>query len=228
MSSFRPDETLAKIGFRPAGPGGKGGRGGFDFRPTAAGADRPSGQDAPEAAACTPAQHAALEQSAFEKGQQSAALDFTRCEQACRVFEEAAAALGRVASRRLIDNRETILDLAAEIARHWIGDELRVDPTRYAGPLERALMLCADAPAARIHLHPEVLAALETSLPEWLGRWSERIELEVAADPALAPGAFRIEAGTDAVDAHFEGLGARLREALAAAFAAPAPEAAPC
>ena len=225
MSSFRPDETLAKLGFRPAGPRAKGGS---DFRPSAVGDHRPGVFDAPEALACTPAQHAALEQAAYEKGHQSAALDFARCEQACAVFEEAALALGRVASRRLLENRETILELAAEIARHWIGEELRVDPTRYAGPLERALTLCADAPAARIHLHPEVLSSLETSLPEWLGRWSERIELELAADPALAPGAFRIEAGADAVDAHFEGFGARLRESLAAAFAASAPETAPC
>jgi len=225
MSSFRPDETLAKLGFRPAGPGAKGGIG---FRPSSVGADRPLILGAPQAPGCTAAQHAALQQAAFEKGQQSAALDFARCEQACAVFEEAALALARVASRRLLENRETILELAAQIARHWIGEELRVDPARYAGPLERALALCADAPAARIHLHPEVLSSLETSLPEWLGRWSERMELELAADPALAPGAFRIEAGADTVDAHFEGFGARLREALAAAFAAPAPEAAPC
>ncbi|MEZ4278047.1 MAG: FliH/SctL family protein [Myxococcota bacterium] len=224
MSSFKPDPALAKLGFRSFPAGGKSAR---DFRPNLAG-ERPAEIEVPEVPACTPAQHAALEDAAFEKGRASAEADFARCEQACAVFEEAAAALDRVAARRLLENRETILELAAEIARHWIAEELRVDPARYAGPLDRALSLCADAPAARIHLHPEVLAALETSLPEWLSRWSERLEVEIAADAALAPGAFRIDAGAQAVDAGFDALGARLREALGTAFTAPAPEATAC
>ncbi len=226
MSSFRPDPTLAKLGFRAAG-GATGAKAARDFRPDIAGERAPE-PDRESRPACTPAQHAALEDAAFEKGRASATVDFARCEQACSVFEQAAAALDRVAARRLHENRETVLELAAEIARHWIGEELRVDPTRYAGPLERALSLCAAASRARIHLHPEVLAALETSLPEWLDRWSERLDVEIAADASLAPGAFRIESGAQAIDAGFAGFAGRLREALAAAFAAPAPEATAC
>lgn len=227
MSSFRPDPMLEALGFRP-GAGGARASGGF--RPAAGAGARAALEEIAQGPACTAAQHAALEQAAFEKGLQTAQVDFERCEQACGVFEAAASAMARVSVRRLHENRETIIELAAEIARHWLGEELRLDPARYAGPLERALAVCSAASTARIHLHPEVLSALETSLPEWLNRWSEQIEVELAADAELAPGAFRIETETQSVDAGFESLGGRLREALAAAFAAPAPvpEAATC
>lgn len=162
------------------------------------------------------------------KGQESAEADWARCEQACLVFEAAAASLSRTAVRRLHENREAMLDLAGEIARHWLGEELRLDPTRFAAPLDRALALCAGAPQARIRLHPDVIAALETSLPEWLARWSETLEVELAGDSTLAPGAFRIETETQSVDAGFETLGSRLREALSAAIQAPPSEAAAC
>jgi flagellar biosynthesis/type III secretory pathway protein FliH len=216
---------LARQGFRPeiSGPAGAGG-----FRSTAEAGARPAAEEGPRAAACTPAQHAALEEAAFEKGRQAAQLEFARCERACTVFEQAAAALERVSVRQLHENRETMIELAAEIARHWLGEELRLDPTRYSGPLERALALCSGASAARVHLHPDVLSALETTLPDWLTRWSESLPVELAADAELAPGAFRIETATQSVDAGFASLGGRLREALAAAFAAPAPEGAAC
>ena len=162
------------------------------------------------------------------KGLESAEVDWARCEKACGVFEAAAASLSRASVRRLHENREAMLELASEIARHWLGEELRLDPTRFAGPLDRALALCAGAPRARIHLHPEVIAALETSLPEWLARWSETLEVELAGDSALAPGAFRIETETQSVDAGYETLGSRLRHALSAALQAPPPEAAAC
>ena len=221
MSSFEPDPMLEQLGFRPGLGGAK--RGG-EFRPaSAAGAGRGGAPKSASGAACTPAQHAALEAAAFEKGQQAAALDFARCEQACAVLEAAAAAFGRVSLRQLHENREATIELAAEIARHWLGEELRLDPSRYAAPLERALAVCAGAAPARLFLHPEVLAALETSLPEWLARWSDTRPVELAADPDLAPGAFRIETPTQTVDAGFDSLAGRLREALAAAFAAPAP-----
>ena len=73
-----------------------------------------------------------------------------------------------------------------------------------------------------------MIAALETSLPEWLARWSETLEVELAGDSALAPGAFRIETETQSVDAGYETLGSRLREALSAAIEAPQPEVAAC
>ncbi len=225
MSSFRPDPVRATAAFRPSAPGAKGTG---DFRSTSGAGERPLAESWSNASACTPDQHAALEQAAFEKGEQSAQIDRARCEQACAVFEEAAAALSRASVRRLHENREAMLELAAEIARHWLGEELRLDPTRFAGPLERALAVCGDAPWARIHLHPDVIAALETSLPDWLARWSETLEVDLAADATLAAGGFRIETPTQSVDAGYESLGGRLREALATAFEAPPPELAPC
>lgn len=225
MSSFRPDPQWSSLAFR-AGMSGSPSAGGF--RPDGGVGDRGPAPRVAPASACTSEQHAALEQAAFEKGRESAEVEWSRCEKACAVFEAAAAALDRASVRRLHENREAMIDLAAEIARHWIGEELRVDPTRFAGPLDRALALCAGAVQARICLHPEVIAALETSLPDWLARWSESLEVELMADPDLAPDAFRIETGTQSVDAGYATLGARLREVLASALATPAPEAAAC
>jgi len=198
------------------------------FRPDASVGDRDAGSRPSHPNACTPEQHAALEYAAFQKGQESAEAEWARCEKACAVFEAAAAALDRASVRRLQENREALLELAAEIARHWLAEELRIDPTRFAGPLDRALALCAGAVQARVCLHPEVIAALETSLPDWLARWSETLEVELAGDANLAPEAFRIETATQSVDAGHATLGGRLREALASALAAPAPEAEAC
>lgn len=223
MSSFEPDRSWVQAaGFRPAGPADRSEAG---FRPERGALPRGGAAKPAEAPACTPAQHAALEAAAFEKGQQAAMRDEARCEQACAVLEQAAHAWARVSLRQLYENREATLVLAAEIARHWLGEELRLDPARCLGPLERALSACADAQAARLALHPDVLAALETSQPERLARWSERLPIELVTDAALAPGAFRIETATQTVDAGLDSLVARLREALASAFAAPGPDA---
>lgn len=225
MSSFRPDPALLPAVFRPSASGARGHDG---FRPEAGLAGRSLESLASALPSCTAEVHAALEQAAFLKGQQSAEVDWARCEKACRVFEAAAASLSRASVSRLHVNRDAMLELAAEIARHWLGEELRLDPTRFAGPLDRALALCAGAPRARIRLHPEVIGALESSLPDWLARWSETLEVELSGDADLAPGAFRIETETQTVDAGFDTLASRLREALTAALEAPQPEPVSC
>lgn len=224
MSSFKPDPAYSDLAFRPARPGAMG-LATFLGEP----GDRSLAQAAKgRTAACTPDQHAELERLAFEKGLASAQADQARCERACAVLEEAAAAMSRASLRLLHENRGAMLGLAAEVARAWIGAELRLDPTRFAGPLEAALTLCAGSPAARIHLHPDALDALDQTLPEWTARWSEILAVEITADADLPPAGFRIETATQSIDAGFDSLAARLREALAGAFEASPPEAAAC
>jgi len=225
MSSFRPDPPLRDLAFRPtASSAGRSAA----FEHAAEAAARPPRRAVEAKPACTPEQHAALERAAFEKGLESAQADAARCEAACAVLEEASAAMSRASVGLLHASREAMLELAAEIARRWIGEELRLDPSRFAGPLERALADCEGAVAARLHLHPDVLAALDTSLPGFTERWSERLELELRADANLAASGFRIETDTLAVEAGLETLAPRLREALAAAFEAAPGEAAAC
>lgn len=220
MSSFEPDPRFGTPTFRPLRPGAPAGAG---FVGAGGRSARVEGPAKPAAEACTPEQHAALERRAFEQGVASAQADQLRCEQACEELEAAAAELGRVSLRVLFESREAIVELAAEIARRFVADELRLDPKRYAAPLERALADCVDATAATIFLAPEVLATLETTLPDWTERWSGKQAIVFGADPALEAGGFRIETATRSLDAGLEGLIPRVREALAAAFEAPAP-----
>ncbi len=225
MSSFKPDPAYSDLAFHPARPGSMGlgtFRGDGSDRSLAASASKT------RAAACSPEQHAELERLAFEKGFASAQADQARCDHACAVLEEAAAAMNRVSLRLLHENRGAMLELAAEVARAWIGAELRLDPARFSAPLDAALALCADSPSARLHLHPDVLAALDQSLPEWTARWSETIAVEIAADADLSPAGFRIETATQSIDAGLDSLVQRLREALGAAFEATPPEVAAC
>lgn len=226
MSSFEPDPRFGTPSFRPLTPGLAADAGFVSGvgRSAWSGPTAAAGGNAAQPA-CTAEQHAELERRAFEDGVARAQADQARTERACESLEAAAAELGRVSLRVLFESREAIVELAAEIARRCLADELRLDPARYAAPIERALAECVDATAATIFLAPEVLATLETTLPDWTERWSGKQPVAFTADPALEAGGFRIETATRSLDAGLEGLVPRLREALAAAFEAPAPAA---
>lgn len=219
MSSFRPDPVERDPVFRPMV---------FGAVPEAsfARASEKKAESRTPAAevvrGCSAAEHAALEAAAFEKGRASAEADAARVERACAVLEGAAAELARVSARVLHENREQMIALAGELARHWIGAELHLEPARFAGPLDRALALCVDESAATVRLHPTVLEALESSQPERIAAWSESLEVSFVADPGLGPDGFRIESGAQTIEAGLEGLVRRLREAVAEAFEADA------
>ncbi|MBY0401833.1 flagellar assembly protein FliH [Myxococcota bacterium] len=219
MSSFKPDPGYGDLVFRPVAFGAHALE---SFARSAAMRPSPAAPvSAPVATAtpaCTPAEHAELEAAAFEKGRASAEADRSRCEQACLVFEAAAAELARVSAQILHANREQMIGLAGELARLWIGEELRLDPTRFANPLERALAQCGDESEATLRFHPTVLAALEASLPEQLARWSDSLAIALVADPTLAPVDFRIESGPRTIESDLDGLARRLREAVGDAF----------
>lgn len=229
MSSFERDALFAPRVFRPTGPAGpepeRGFAAGIDPVPAATRGRGPSrAGDGVESAACSPARHAELERAAFEKGRESAQTDWARCERACAVFEAAAGAMGRASLRMLAENRERMLVLSAEIARAWLGEELRVDPARLAHALDRALALCDPDAKARIVLHPEMLAALEASAPDWFERIQHGFPVELTADASLAPVDFRIQTGSLSIEAGVERLAARLRGLLAEALEAPVAE----
>ena len=107
MSSFKPDPAYSDLVFRPARPGVMG-LGAF-LGETGERALAHSSSKA-KASACTPDQHAELERLAFEKGLASAQADQARCERACAVLEDAAAAMGRVSLRLLHENRGALLE----------------------------------------------------------------------------------------------------------------------
>ncbi len=225
MSSFKPDPAYSDRAFRPAGPGAMG-LGSFL---TEAG-DRGLAQSPARttAAVCSAQQHAELERLAFEKGLAGAQADQARCERACGVLEEAAAAMGRVSLRLLHENRAAMLDLAAEVARAWIGAELRLDPARFAEPLERALALCGDRSRHGFICIPRCSRRSTRVCPS--GRSAGRTSWPSSSAPTRISrrSEFRIETATQAIDAGLDSLAPRLREALSAAFEAAPPEAAAC
>ncbi|WP_027015779.1 FliH/SctL family protein [Comamonas composti] len=104
-----------------------------------------------------------------------------------------------------------LLDLACDIARQVVRQELRSQPQALLPVVREALdMLVTEGRAATVRLHPADLALIEPALEAEHGaagrvRW--------LGDPGLKPGDVHVEAGAAQVDA---GLDKRWRRAVAA------------
>lgn len=164
------------------------------------------------------------EQAAFERGAESAAAEAAQVDAAFRALEQAGHALRVAAATEPAINREQILELAALIASRWVAAELRDDAGRLAQGIDRAFESAGSAASARLLLHAEDRERLVATESGRLADWTTTHNVELATDPALDPGEFRIEMPRSIVDGRFSSIRQRLEEALAEALAAPRPE----
>ena len=165
----------------------------------------------------------ALEQAAFARGVESARAANAALEATCRTVDAAVAELRAAAAARITENRNLVLDLAADLVRDWVQQELATDPSRQAALVDQALDGLELADGARLTLATPDLDRLREAAPEALARWTEA-GLGVEADEALSPGGFRVIAPTSTVEGDIDVALSRLRASLAPAVAASDPE----
>lgn len=153
----------------------------------------------------------ALESDAYQRGLADHHDIEERLTKACHALEGISEEIARSQTEWLSVHRDRMLDLALEIARSWVGEDLSNDSSRYARVLDRALESCQENEPQRVRLHPEDLARLDSSRVE---SWRDEGGLDLAADDSLMPGEFIVEARSGVVDARGASIVARLRDVL--------------
>jgi flagellar biosynthesis/type III secretory pathway protein FliH len=104
------------------------------------------------------------------------------------------------------------LDLAVEMARRIIGQELRCDPAAACAGAAAALRAAGRWRVLRLRLHPEAVAAAGDGGPALVAALAGGA-LELVADPALAPGDVVVETEGGRIDGR---IGSRLESFRAA------------
>jgi flagellar assembly protein FliH len=113
------------------------------------------------------------------------------------------AALAEAQRAWLVRAEEEALDLAVEMARRIVGQELRADPTAAAQGALLALRAAGRRRALRVRLPPQTVAQLQERTAH-LVEASAGASLELVADPALRPGDVVVETEAGHVDGRID------------------------
>ncbi len=237
MSSFRPSPDLRPRGFVPMRIPGNAAdfvdlacpdsfdeeSGSGEGNETSVNRDASNGES-DAASQWSPERIEELERAAFERGVESARGDAEDLVRVCGVLEEAAARLEIAALTTIRENRERLVELASRIAEKWVGAELRIDPDRFHGLLDRAIEASSAGENGRLYLNPADLETLRSNAEDRVAAWATDHALVVEPDAELDPGAFRIELGDRLVDGRPDTIRSRLCQALDEALEADLPE----
>jgi flagellar biosynthesis/type III secretory pathway protein FliH len=167
---------------------------------------------------------AVREQVAFDRGVETARAEIDRWQPVCEAVELAAHRWEFAARASIGANRELVLDLCVEIARRWVGAELRLDASLFGGVLDRAVEALGEGEAGQLFLHPSDFEILSVELSDQIANWQERGVLSVQTDPNVEPGDFRLVNARSSIDGREGAIVEGLRTALDAALDAQAPE----
>lgn len=186
--------------------------------------------DEAEAASSSPSapsagEIAALEQAAFDRGVETGRGEATQLASACDAFEAAAQAWSAAARTTIASNREAVINLASEIVRHWVGDQLEADSVLLATLVDRAIEELGAESDTEIFLHPEDAARLSRDASDRFAAWEAAGIVGPSGDPTLAPGDFRIESPERLLDGRLDRVLESVREALRLALECADPEA---
>lgn len=135
--------------------------------------------------------------------------------------EQVSARLGQLAEAQatwLACAELDLAELAVEMARRILGQELRADPGAVLANARAALRVAGPARRLRVRLHPDLVAQLRERTPA-LASQVEGRALELVADAALIPGDVLVETEAGQVDGRLESRLERFRAALARAAA---------
>lgn len=166
----------------------------------------------------------ALEQAAFSRGVESARDSNQNALRVCGILEAAARELVHVSSTTIATNRGLLLGLAMEMARKWVGEELKLDPSLFAKALNRVITSCETTDGATLFLNPSDRAALVEMDEERVSIWLDQYRLDIAEDEDIQLGMFRIEGPGQTIDGTADSICDSLRDELSEAFAADLPE----
>jgi flagellar biosynthesis/type III secretory pathway protein FliH len=178
------------------------------------------GAERAEALVASAEAEAAAVRAAAEQVRAAALLE-GRAEGLAAAVEQVGARLGQVAEAQAAWLARAELDLpelAVEMARRILGQELRSDPGAILAGALAALRVAGPARQLRIRVHPEVVAHLRERTPALAGQ-AEGRALELVGDAALVPGDVLVETEAGQVDGRLESRLERFRAALARAAA---------
>ena len=182
--------------------------------------------DSGEAAAVLGTPKAALhaspeerERAAFEEGRAAgrAELPWAEAEalaSAIDAVEQAARALASLRSSYLDLHRRALVDLALAVAERVLGREIEADGDALAGVIAQALEAAGEERPLRLRLAPGDHETLSAGHAPRLAALLEESGVAVDADPELAPGGLRLEAGRTEVDARIGEILKRVKENL--------------
>lgn len=107
-------------------------------------------------------------------------------------LDRAAAELAEAVAGRAAGDTEALLGYATEIARWILGRELQADPAAVIGRIETAL--------AGLSPNSRLVVRVAPASADLVRRWAEGRDADVVADPTLAPGEARLDAGHAGAD----------------------------
>jgi flagellar assembly protein FliH len=174
---------------------------------------------APEA---DPMDHAAVQEAleaAYQQGYaegHETGVNETRAamqDEILRVTDATAVRMGELmhnVTDQLLSNEQTIarqiLDLACELARQVVRQELKTNTGHLRAVIGEALeMMIDDSLPSAVHMNPNDLVVMQKSLLETLGENAP----EFIADPAVSPGGCLVKSPSSTVDATIEKRWAR-------------------
>lgn len=166
-----------------------------------------------------------IQAAAYARGEAAAQEEAAAIKLACAAIEKAGVELARTAASQLSANREEMLALAAEMARLWVGAEIRMDSSLFADVIESVLVEIEATEEAQVFLNPEALEVFSTKEESRRASWSEKFGVSLLSDVALEADEYRVETPIQRVDGRTEAVRERLIAALAGAIEAAPPEA---
>jgi len=155
-----------------------------------------------------------LVNAAFERGAEAARVETALVESAFAGLSAASQACLDGARSSIGANRGAIVELASEIARRWVGLELRQDAEQFVGCLSAAIEAAEPEEASTIRLNPEDLTRIEREASASLESILANGAVSLVADPSVASSEFQLDVGARSIDARADTILERLREAL--------------
>jgi flagellar assembly protein FliH len=150
-------------------------------------------------------------------GQREGAATATQQMQATRqAVEGAGRAIAEAREAVGSEIEETVTVLAMAIAQRMIVRELRADPAAIADLVRRTIATLPPSAPPTVRIHPEDLAALESSAPSAADS-SRHVDVEWVGDPTVERGGYVVETPQRVLDARltsvFRDLYEQLRDA---------------
>lgn len=164
-------------------------------------------------------ERAAVHQQRYDEGHQ-VGLDEREAEatEAVRRLEILHSDLVAERAQVLKDAEETVIDLAAALARRIVGFQVEVSPKVLIEVVRSALHHLGDRSNLEIKVHPEDLRIVRRFAAHWVEKVDQDAVLKVRASDHVARGGCMIEGREENVDARLEEQAQVLLDSLRSAF----------
>ena len=133
----------------------------------------------------------------FNEGKREAAMIINQAEEKARqILKEAE----KEREKRILDSEREILKLSVQIAEKIIRQKITSDKETILESIRHAAEKMKETNGIKIQVNPAFLEVVQNKLPELKADLHKNIEIEIAADPHLEPGDFRLESRNGSID----------------------------